>query len=152
VPVGEEDHCGVALAPVAPRGLDQRVYLVRREVLAGAWTQSGPAWLGGGQFVQRERRRLNLRPHLDFGNQRPDTAAMGVARARHAKLKADRAARFEAELVVDRWNRRLATGRDMLWSPTIRAALTAERRGSMCSARGAAPAERSICAQSIVTH
>jgi hypothetical protein len=31
-----------------------------------------------------------------------------------AKLKADRAARLEAELVVDRWNRRLATGRDML--------------------------------------
>jgi hypothetical protein len=41
------------------------------------------------------------------------------------KLKADRAARLEAELVVDRWNRRLATGRDMLWSPTIRAALLA---------------------------
>jgi hypothetical protein len=38
-----------------------------------------------------------------------------------AKLKADRAARAEAELVVDRWNRRLA----MLWSPTIRAALVA---------------------------
>jgi hypothetical protein len=42
-----------------------------------------------------------------------------------AKLKADRPARLEAELVVDRWNRRLATGRDMLWSPTIRAALVA---------------------------
>ena len=42
-----------------------------------------------------------------------------------AKLKADRAARIEAELVVDRWNRCLATGRDMLWSPTIRAALIA---------------------------
>jgi hypothetical protein len=42
-----------------------------------------------------------------------------------AKLKADKAARLEAELVVDRWNRRLATGRDMLWSPTIRAALVA---------------------------
>jgi hypothetical protein len=42
-----------------------------------------------------------------------------------AKLKADRAARSEAEAVVDRWNRRLATGRDMLWSPTIRAALIA---------------------------
>jgi hypothetical protein len=42
-----------------------------------------------------------------------------------AKLKADRAARLEAELVIDRWNRRLATGRDMLWSPTIRAALVA---------------------------
>jgi hypothetical protein len=43
-----------------------------------------------------------------------------------AKFRADRAARDEAELVVDRWNRRLATGRDMLWSPTIRAALFAE--------------------------
>jgi hypothetical protein len=42
-----------------------------------------------------------------------------------AKLKADRAARAEAEAVIDRWNRRLATGRDMLWSPTIRAALLA---------------------------
>jgi hypothetical protein len=42
-----------------------------------------------------------------------------------AKLKADRAARLEAELVIDRWNGRLATGCDMLWSPTIRAALVA---------------------------
>jgi hypothetical protein len=42
-----------------------------------------------------------------------------------AKLKADRAARLAAELVVDRRNRRLATGRDTLWSPTIRAALVA---------------------------
>jgi hypothetical protein len=42
-----------------------------------------------------------------------------------AKLKADKAARLEAELVIDRWNRRLAPGRDMLWSPTIRAALIA---------------------------
>jgi hypothetical protein len=43
-----------------------------------------------------------------------------------AKFKADRAAREEAVAVVDRWNRRLATGRDMLWAPTIRAALLAE--------------------------
>jgi hypothetical protein len=42
-----------------------------------------------------------------------------------AKLRADRAARLEAGLVIDRWNRRLATGRDMLWSPAIRAALLA---------------------------
>jgi hypothetical protein len=42
-----------------------------------------------------------------------------------AKLKADKAARLEAELVIDGWNRRVATGRDMLWSPTIRAALVA---------------------------
>jgi hypothetical protein len=42
-----------------------------------------------------------------------------------AKLKADKAARLEAELVIERWNRRLATGRDILWSPTIRTALVA---------------------------
>jgi hypothetical protein len=42
-----------------------------------------------------------------------------------AKFRADRAAREEAEAVVDRWNRRVATGRDLLWSPTIRAALIA---------------------------
>ena len=36
-----------------------------------------------------------------------------------AKFKADRAAREEAEAVIERWNRRLATGRDMLWSSTI---------------------------------
>jgi hypothetical protein len=60
-----------------------------------------------------------------------------------AKLKADRPARLEAELVVDRWNR-LATGRGMLWSP--------ERRGSMCSAQAAGRAGRLICAPSIVIH
>jgi hypothetical protein len=42
-----------------------------------------------------------------------------------AKLTADKAARLEAELVIDRWYRRLAAGRDMLWSPTIRAGLIA---------------------------
>jgi hypothetical protein len=42
-----------------------------------------------------------------------------------AKFRADRIAREEAEAVVDRWNRRLATVRDMLWSPAIRAALLA---------------------------
>jgi hypothetical protein len=31
----------------------------------------------------------------------------------------------EAETVVQRWNDQLALGRDMLWSPTIRAALLA---------------------------
>ena len=40
-------------------------------------------------------------------------------------LRADRAALVEGEAVIDRWNRRPATGRDMLWSPTIRAALVA---------------------------
>jgi hypothetical protein len=39
---------------------------------------------------------------------------------------ADKAARGEAKAIVDRWNEQLATGRDMLWSPTIRAALLAD--------------------------
>jgi hypothetical protein len=38
---------------------------------------------------------------------------------------ADKAARAEAEVVIQRWNEQLALGRDMLWSPTIRAALLA---------------------------
>jgi hypothetical protein len=38
---------------------------------------------------------------------------------------ADAAMRAEAEGVIDRWNEQLAAGRDMLWSPTIRAALIA---------------------------
>jgi hypothetical protein len=38
----------------------------------------------------------------------------------------DRVARAEAEAVVQRWNDQLALGCDMLWSPTIRAALLAD--------------------------
>jgi hypothetical protein len=56
---------------------------------------------------------------------------MGV-RTRGLDIKAgakragdDRAARADAKTVVDRWNEQLAAGRDMLWSPTIRAALLA---------------------------
>ena len=41
------------------------------------------------------------------------------------RQEADRAARAEAKGVVDRWNEQLAAGREMLWSPTIRAALIA---------------------------
>jgi hypothetical protein len=42
------------------------------------------------------------------------------------RTAADKAARAEAEAVVQRWNDQLlALGRDMLWSPTIRAALLA---------------------------
>jgi hypothetical protein len=47
----------------------------------------------------------------------------------HLALKTERAARLKAELVIDRWNRRLATGRDMPWSPTTRAALSPGRPG-----------------------
>jgi hypothetical protein len=38
---------------------------------------------------------------------------------------ADKAARAEAEAVVQRWNDQIALGRDTLWSPTCRAALLA---------------------------
>src|ERR1700730_6837646 len=38
---------------------------------------------------------------------------------------ADQAARDDAVRVIERWNRALATGRDMWWSPTVRAALVA---------------------------
>jgi hypothetical protein len=38
---------------------------------------------------------------------------------------AEKSARAEAESVIQRWNDQLALGRDMLWSPTIRAALIA---------------------------
>jgi hypothetical protein len=63
---------------------------------------------------------------IDFADRCFNTGAMGVRtrgldiKTGAAKLKADRAARLEAELVVHRWNRRLAAGRDMLWSHTIR--------------------------------
>jgi hypothetical protein len=56
---------------------------------------------------------------------------MGV-RTRGLDIKAgakragdDRAARADAKTVVDRWNEQLTAKRDMLWSPTIRAALFA---------------------------
>jgi hypothetical protein len=59
---------------------------------------------------------------IDLFGRHPDTGAMGVRtrgpdiKAGAAKFRTDRAARAEAEAVVDRWNRRLATGRDVLWS------------------------------------
>jgi hypothetical protein len=50
----------------------------------------------------------------------------GVDIATNAKRQlADAAARAEAKAVIDRWNEQLAASRDMLWSPTIRAALIA---------------------------
>ena len=39
-----------------------------------------------------------------------------------------KAARAEARRVITRWNQNLAAGRDMWWSPTIRAALVAGMR------------------------
>jgi hypothetical protein len=90
-----------------------------------------------GRAIRGRRRTSCSVPHrppeyrIDFAKPCFDTGAMGVRTrglditAAAAMLKADRAAREEAGAVVDRWNRRLATGRDTLWSPTIRAALLA---------------------------
>ena len=80
-------------------------------------------------------------------------AIMGVRtrgldmRAGFKRDAADRAARADAKAVVDRWNEQLAAGRDMLWSPTIRAAMLADT----CSAPGAGRAAPSISAPSTVT-
>jgi hypothetical protein len=52
------------------------------------------------------------------------TRGLGI-KAGAAKLTADRAARVEAEAVILPWNDQLSQGRDMLWAPTIRAALLA---------------------------
>jgi hypothetical protein len=40
-------------------------------------------------------------------------------------LPSDAAGRAEAKAVIERWNELLSASRDMLWSPTIRAALIA---------------------------
>jgi hypothetical protein len=51
---------------------------------------------------------------------------LGLDIAKNAKRQfADDAARAEAKAVIDRWNEKLAASRDILWSPTIRAALIA---------------------------
>jgi hypothetical protein len=50
----------------------------------------------------------------------------GLDTAINAKRQvADAAARAEAKAVIERWNEQLSASRDMLWSPTIRAALIA---------------------------
>jgi hypothetical protein len=50
----------------------------------------------------------------------------GLDIATNAKRRAaDAAARAQAKAVIERWNEQLAASRDMLWSPTIRAALIA---------------------------
>jgi hypothetical protein len=49
---------------------------------------------------------------------------MGIA-SNAKRQVADAAARAEAKAVIERWNEHLSASRDMLWSPTIRAALIA---------------------------
>jgi hypothetical protein len=52
------------------------------------------------------------------------TRGLDIANAAKRQV-ADAAARAEAKAVIERWNEQLAASRDMLWSPTIRAALIA---------------------------
>jgi hypothetical protein len=52
------------------------------------------------------------------------TRGLDIATAAKQQV-ADAAARADAQAVIGRWNEQLAAGRDMLWSPTIRAALIA---------------------------
>jgi hypothetical protein len=60
---------------------------------------------------------------------------------------ADKAARDEATRVVELWNADLAAGRDIWWSPTIRAAIVRQRllvRDQRPSAGGASNSRRSL--------
>jgi hypothetical protein len=82
-----------------------------------AWGKSGDTQEGVGRVDLRILGSDTGR----HGRSNPRTRHQG----RRCQVQGGRAAREEAEGVVDRWNRRLATGRDMLWSPTIRAALLA---------------------------
>jgi hypothetical protein len=73
--------------------------------------------------------RSGLYYRLDLGvGSSPTTRGLDI-KAGAAKLKADRAARVEAEAVILRWNDLLSRGRDMLWSPTIRG--RADRRNAL---------------------
>jgi len=80
---------------------------------------------------RRDREATGGARPCEEGPQGRVRAIMGV-RTRGLDMKAgfkrdaaDKAARAEAKAVVQRWNDQLALGRDMLWSPTIRAALLA---------------------------
>jgi hypothetical protein len=61
------------------------------------------------------------------GGGRPDIGVAQCVRncAISAGALAEHAARVGAKGAVDRWNVQLRSSRDMLWSPTIRAALIA---------------------------
>jgi hypothetical protein len=63
----------------------------------------------------------------------------------NAKQVADAAACAAAKAVIERWNEQLSASRDMLWSPTIRAALIA---GTLfCPGCGTS---RAICRRELV--
>ena len=86
-----------------------------------------------------------------------DTDAMGVRTrgldiANNAKRQvADAAARAEAKGVIERWNEQLAASRDILWSPTIRAALIAGTPWLDVFCPGCGTSGQSTYGRSIVT-
>jgi hypothetical protein len=72
--------------------------------------------IGGGAWWPRVIRAIL--PH--------GCADTGLDIAINAKRQvADAAARAEAKAVIERWNEQIVASRDILWSPTIRAALIA---------------------------
>jgi hypothetical protein len=94
------------------------------------WGVTGGGAANHPRAVRREKLACR-RIRLGLPNARADNAAMGI-RTRGLDISinarqraADSAARAEAKGVIDRWNEQLAAGREMLWSPTIRAALIA---------------------------
>jgi hypothetical protein len=66
----------------------------------------------------------------------------------NAKQVADAAACAAAKAVIERWNEQLSASRDMLWSPTIRAALIAGRRSAQAAARAGQSAGGSLSSAS----
>jgi hypothetical protein len=77
-------------------------------------------------------------PRSDTGNVRPPASSVLIARATSPRRQRSQQSRTPA--------RRLTAGRDMLWSPTIRAALIAGTPWLEVFCRAAARAGRSICA------
>src|ERR1700723_2316633 len=75
----------------------------------------------------------------------------GLDIAKNAKRQvADVTARAEAQAVIERWNEQLVASRDILWSPTIRAALIAGRPWLDVFCPGCAQAGQLICGRSTV--
>jgi hypothetical protein len=64
---------------------------------------------------------------------------------------ADRAKREEAARVVERWNKAIAAGRDMWWSPTIRATIVGGTPWLDVYCPDAGQAGASTCGPSIAT-
>jgi hypothetical protein len=80
---------------------------------------------------ERQNQKVSAPPGLPGLYRGARLVAMGVRTrgldiATNAKRQvADAAARAEAKAVIERWNEQLVASRDILWSPTIRAALIA---------------------------